>query len=565
MPSDPGFSWLSLGGVGEIGKNCYVIEIENKIIVIDVGMSFPDLRMFGVDIVIPDFSYLVKNQHKIVGIVLTHGHEDHIGSLSYLLEDLRTAPPIYGAKFTLGLLRPKLAEVGLGDTPLFEFKPGDLINVAGINIQTIRVTHSIPDACSLAIETPCGIYLHSGDIKIDPQPIDGHLTDLALLEDIGLRGVTFVTIDTTNVERPGNSGSESEIMPNLLRYVKAHDGRVFVTTFASNIHRLQSAINVAVETGRKVLVLGRTMVNNVQMSQDMGYLQVPPGVLVDPHTADTIPDEELLVLVTGSQGEPLAAMSRIANGDHRFITMRETDLFLFSARPIPGNEVPIFGVIDDLFRAGADVVYGMDAHIHVSGHGYQDELKQYLDLAKPKYVIPYHGEYRMQMRFHKLAPSWGIPESNVMMAEIGQKWECREEGFRLLERVKSGEIYITGKGNSDLSRKVINERLALAEDGVLIFSVALSSDGENLLAPPQLIGKGFLPQKDFPELFEEMQAAITEAVYRNRQREPQFVLQLRNNIQNVIQRIIFKKTKINPVVIGMVTYEDEEGKRGQEV
>ena len=546
MASDPGFSWLSLGGVGEIGKNCYVIEIDNKILVIDVGMSFPDHRMFGVDIVIPDFSYLVKNQHKIAGIVLTHGHEDHIGSLSYLLQDLRTAPPIYGAKFTLGLLRPKLAEVGLGDTALYEFAPGDQLNISGIEIQTFRVTHSIPDACCLAIETPCGTYLHSGDIKIDPQPIDGHLTDLAMLEKIGKRGVTFVTIDTTNVERPGTSGSESDVVPNLLSYVKAHEGRVFVTTFASNIHRLQSAINVAVETGRKVLVLGRTMVNNVQMSQDLGYLKVPANILVDPREADTVPDGELLILVTGSQGEPMAAMSRIANGDHRFITMRETDLF---------------GVIDDLFRAGCDVVYGMNAGIHVSGHGCQDELKQYLDLAQPKYVIPYHGEYRMQMRFHKLAPSWGIPESNVMMAEIGEKWECREEGFRMLERVKSGEVYITGKGNSDLSRKVINERLALAEDGILIFSVALSSDGEELLAPPQLIGKGFLPQKDFPELFEEMQSAITEAVYRNRQRDPMFMLQLRNNIQNVIQRIIFKKTKINPVVIGMVTYEDADTMR----
>jgi ribonuclease J len=558
MPASSGFQWLSLGGVGEIGKNCYVLDIDNKLLIIDCGMAFPDLRMFGVDIVIPDFSYLIKHQHRIKGIVLTHGHEDHIGSLPYLLQDLSVVVPVYGTRFTLGLVRHKLQEFNLGDTPLTEFKPGDDFEIAGIKIQTFRVTHSIPDACSVAVDTPVGVYLHSGDVKFDPAPVDGRMTDLAKLQRISEQGVTLLSMDITNVERTGLSGSETSIRPTLRNYVADHHGRVFITTFASNIHRIQQAIDIAVELKRKVLLLGRTMLDNVQLAQDLGCLKVPPNVLLDPAEAERIKPERLLVLLTGSQGEPLSAAARLASGNHRFVTIGEDDLFIFSARPIPGNEVAIFGVIDDLFRMGAEVIYGMDSGVHVSGHGYQDEIREYLDQAQPRFVIPNHGQYRHQMRFRKLADQWGIPTSDVTTVQIGEVWGVSESGLKLLDTVKAGEIYIAGNGGTDLSRRILSEREALAEDGMVVFSVVLSADGSEIVCPPQIVGKGFLPPNEEPELFTAMERGVSEAILRNRQRAPQHQLQLRNNVQNVIQRIIFEKTRINPVVIGMVSYVGQD-------
>jgi ribonuclease J len=551
------FSWLSLGGIGEIGKNCYVINCGGKLLVIDCGMSFPDASDFGVDVVIPDFSYLVKNQNRIAGIILTHGHEDHIGSLPYLLQDLKSPPPIYGSKFTLGLLRGKLGEHGLSDIPLNEYRPGDDFEVAGIKIETLRITHSIPDAASIAVHTPIGVYLHSGDLKLDPTPVDGKLTDLDKLAAIGDRGVTVASVDVTNVEKAGVSGSETSVRGPLQQYISQHDGRVFVTTFASHIHRLQQVVDIAVSLRRKVLVLGRTMVDNVAMSQDMGYLHIPPDTLVHPKDIDHIKPRNLLVLLTGSQGEPLAAVTKLANGEHRFMSVEEDDLFIYSASPIPGNETVIFSVIDDLFRKGAEVIYGLNTGAHVSGHGNQEEIREYLQIARPKFVIPTHGEFRMQMRFKKLGKQWAIDEHRIPIISMGEVWGFNREGFRQTDEVKSGAIYIAGDGGQDVTRRMINERLALAQDGVLVFSVVLSADGEDIISGPDLQGKGFVLQSAAQELYQEIEEEIEEAVYRNRQRSPEFALQLRNNVQNVIQKVIFQKTRLNPVVLGMVSYADD--------
>jgi ribonuclease J len=556
MANQTEFSWLSLGGIGEIGKNCYVIEVEGKLLIIDCGMSFPDIRDFGVDVVIPDFSYLVKNQHRIAGIVLTHGHEDHIGSIPFLLQDLRKPPPIYGSKFTLGLLRGKLAEFGLSETPLTEFKPGDDFSVDGIDVQTLRVTHSIPDASSIAVHTPIGIYLHSGDVKIDPTPVDGKTTDFDKLAAIGDQGVTVMSIDTTNIERAGQSGSETSVRAALRENIRQHDGRVFVTSFASNIHRIQQVIDIAIEVGRKVLVLGRTMVDNVAMSQDLGYLKVPPNVLLHPKDIEHTKPNRLLVMLTGSQGEPLAAVSKLANGEHRFISVTPDDLFIFSASPIPGNETAIYSVIDDLFRQGAEVIYGLNTGCHVSGHGNQEEIREYVQIARPKFAIPTHGEFRMQMGFKKIAPQWGIDEGNVPIIELGERWGFSRDNYTQLEHVKAGAIYIAGDGGTDVTRRMINERLALAQDGVLVFSVVLSNDGGDILSGPHLQSKGFVPQNQAPELYAEIKAEIAEAILRNRQRGPSHQLQLRNNVQSAIQRVIFQKTRINPTVLGMVSYPD---------
>jgi len=560
MRNSVDLSWLSLGGVGEIGKNCYAIDIAGKLLVIDVGMSFPDVRDFGVDVVIPDFSYLVKNQHRIAAIVLTHGHEDHIGGMPYLLQDLKHPPPIYGSKFTLGLLRGKLAEYGLADTPMSAFKPGDDFTVNGISVRTVRVTHSVPDACSLAIDSPVGTYLHSGDLKLDPTPVDGKTTDFDKLAQIGDQGVTVVSMDVTNIERPGTSGSETSVKPALRAMVAQHRGRVFLTTFASNIHRIQQMIDIAVDLKRKVLILGRTMVDNVAMCQDMGYLKVPPNVLIHPADAERIKPERLMVILTGSQGEPLAAVSKLASGEHRMVSVQQDDLFIFSASPIPGNETAIYSVIDDLFRKGAEVIYGLNSGVHVSGHGNQDEIREYLQIARPRFVIPTHGEYRMQMRFKKLAPQWGIDEQNIPIIGQGEVWGFHQDDFAMLEHVKTGAIYIAGEGGADITRRMINERLALAQDGVLVFSVVLSHNGDRIVSGPDLMHKGLLPQREAPELYDELREEVAAAIMRNRQRSPDFQLQLRNNVQNAIQRVIFSKTRINPVVLGMVSYVGEDGK-----
>ncbi len=555
MNQQDSLRWMSIGGVGEIGKNCYALDIEGKMLLIDVGMSFPDAHSFGIDIVIPDFTHIVKNQHKLKGIVLTHGHEDHIGALTYLLQDLKTPPPVYGSRFTLALLRRKLQEFAIANVRLIEFTPGDDFEISGIQVATIRVTHSIPETCSVAVKTAQGWYLHSGDFKFDPTPVDGKLTDFAKLERIGREGVCALSIDVTNIEQPGHSASETSIFENLDNYVAEHDGRILITTFASNIHRLQQAIDVAVRQKRKVLVVGRTMVDNVAVCQDMGYLKVPPNTLLNPNELERMKPNNVMVLLTGSQGEAMAAMARIANQEHRFIHVMENDLFIFSARPIPGNEIAIFSVIDDLFRQGAEVIYGTTTGVHVSGHGYQDEIRRYVDLADATYLLPTHGYFRHQMRFKKLAMHWGYDEENIIISELGKIYKIQPGQWELEGSFKAGEVYIAGEG-ADVSRRVLNERLALAQAGMLLFNVVLSADGSEVISKPELMGRGFLQPSQAPDLFERIEEAIVNSVHRNKMRAPEYRLQLTNNIQNVIQKIIFQQTRINPVVIGMVAYAD---------
>lgn len=557
MSSNGAIRWLCLGGVGEIGKNCYVVEINGKLVVVDCGMTFPRLTQLGIDIVIPDFSWLVQNQSRIAAIVLTHAHEDHIGSLPFLLQDLKKAPPVYGSKFTLALLRGKLAEFGVLDsTPLHEFKPGSEFTVQGIRVDTARVTHTIPDSCSVAIETGAGWYVHSGDFKLDPNPVDGKLTDYDKLRQWGDEGVLALGLDVTNVEQPGRGASETAVRQPLEDYVADHDGRVFVTTFASNIHRVQQVIDVAVHQRRKVLVLGRTMVDNVNMALDLGYLKCPANVIVTPQQAETVSPDKLLVILTGSQGEPMAAMAKIAHREHRFVTAMPNDLFIFSARAIPGNEMAIYSMIDDLFRQGAEVIYGIESGVHASGHAYQDEIREYVQLLQPQMVLPVHGYYRHQMRFKKLARYMGLSEQDVPIVSIGEMWAFGPGGGEKLETVKSGEVYI-GDGETDISRRVINERIALAQDGVLAFSVVLNADGSELLGEIQLSAKGFGPDQTSASLLDEIKAEISESIMRNRMRSPEHALQLRNNVQNAIQRVIFQKTKINPVVLGMLSYAEK--------
>jgi ribonuclease J len=573
---------VCLGGIGEIGKNCNVIEYGDSAVLVDCGLSFPDAHMLGVDLVIPDFTYLLRNRRKLKAIVLTHGHEDHIGSLAYLLQDF-IPPVIYGTPLTLGLVRSKIAEyarenaeaakadqqsdvparprptepaVQLQDVPLKVIEAGAKLHIdENIEIETFHVAHSIPDGLALAIHTPAGTIIHSGDFKLDPNPIDNLPTDLDGIEQACKgRDILALMVDTTNIERPGWTGSEAEVGPALAEYFRSHKGRIFITTFASNIHRIQQALDLANEFGRKVFLAGRTMLRNFDMARQLGYLSVPDNIIIQPDDLDRTPPRKLLVLATGSQGEPMSALSQISRDEHRFVSIRETDLVIFSASPIPGNETYIFSVIDELFRRGAEVIYGLDAGVHVSGHASRDEIRKLYDAVKPKYAIPVHSQYRHQMLFRKLAEDWGHDPHDVISLGIGEVLTMDLESWDNTERVKAGEILIDGLSVGSISSRILSERTLLAEDGLVLFTLILDESGGQILYGPEIKTRGFLPEKANPAFYIEMREVLTEALSHNRLRDKSYELQLRNNLANALQRHIFKKIGINPTVIGTVVH-----------
>ncbi len=579
---------VSLGGIGEIGKNCNVIEYGDSAVLIDCGLSFPDAHMLGVDLVIPDFTYLLRNRRKLKAVILTHGHEDHIGSLAYLLQDM-VPPVIYGTPLTLGLLRSKISEFirespstgaqktdaqqdihakprgpeisrQIADIPLKVIEAGARLHIdENIEIETFHVAHSIPDGLALVIHTPAGSIVHSGDFKLDPNPIDNLPTDLEGIERACKgREILALMVDTTNIERPGWTGSEAEVGPALAEYFRTHNGRIFITTFASNIHRLQQAVDLAEEFGRKVFLAGRTILKNFDMATQLGYLRVPENILVHPDDLDRIPPRKLLVLATGSQGEPMSALSQISRDEHRFVGIRETDLVIFSASPIPGNETYIFSVIDELFRHGAEVIYGLDAGVHVSGHAARDEIRKMYEAVKPKYVIPVHSQYRHQMLFRKLAEDWGHDPHNVISVGLGEVLAMDLESWDKSEHVKAGEVLIDGLSVGSVSSRILTERTLLAEDGLVLFTLILDEAGDNVLYGPEVKTRGFLPEKTNPVFYAEMRSLLTETLFHNRLRDRSYELQLRNNLANALQRHIFRKVGLNPTVIGTVVHLDKE-------
>jgi len=547
---------VCLGGVGEIGKNCNVIECGESAVLIDCGLSFPDAHMLGVDLVIPDFTYLLRNRRKLKAVVLTHGHEDHIGSLPYLLQDM-VPPVIYGTALTLGLVRSKLSEFTLPESlPLKEITAGDRLDIdAHIKIDTFHVAHSIPDGIALAITTPAGLIIHSGDFKLDQSPIDHLPTDLSGIQRLcQQQQVLALMLDTTNIERPGWTGSEAEVGPAFTEYFATHKGRIFVTTFASNIHRIQQVLDLAEEFGRKVFLAGRTMLKNFEMARSLGYLQVPENLVIPPEDLNHFPPRRLVVLATGSQGEPMSALSQISRGEHRFVTVHEDDLVIFSASPIPGNETYIFTVIDDLFRLGAEVIYGLEAGTHVSGHGSRDEIRKVYEAVRPRYVIPVHSQYRHQMLFRKLVEDWEPRPQAVVIMGVGDVLVMDEKQHELRERVKAGEVFIDGLSVGSVSSRVLTERTMLAEDGVVLYTLVLDESGDHILAGPELKSRGFVPERQNPELYQSMLEVLTEALHHNRLRGRAHQTQLRNNLANALQRHIFKQLGLNPTVIGTVLH-----------
>ncbi len=542
---------IPLGGLGEIGKNITAIEYNNEIIIIDCGISFPDEDMYGVDLVIPDIRYLLDKKDKVKGMFLTHGHEDHIGAIPYILKQLNI--PVYGTKLTIGLVENKLKEHDLlNHVDLNPVKSGQSIKLENMKIEFIRVTHSIADACGLAIHTPLGIILHTGDFKIDYTPIDGRMTDLNRIATLGKKGVLLLMADSTNVERSGHSISEKTIGETLNRIFTNAKGRIIVATFASNIHRMQQIVNASVMQNRKVVFSGRSMENISQVAMELGYLHIPTEYIVDIDDIIKYPNNEITIITTGSQGEPMAGLSRIAYGSHRKIFIEPDDFFIISASPIPGNDKLVSRVINQLFRKGVDVIYEDLEEIHVSGHAYQEELKLIHSLAKPKHFMPVHGEYR-HLKHHKdLAIKLGMKPQNVFTLETGQVLEITNEGVNANKRVHTGVIFVDGLGVGDVGNIVLRDRRDLVKDGMVTIVVAINRDSYSIVAGPDVITRGFIYAREAEGLINKIKEVSKEEIERCLEQEILEWQILKTNIKRSIEQLLYHKTKRRPSVFPII-------------
>lgn len=543
---------IPLGGLDEIGKNLTVFEYGNDIILIDCGMAFPDDEMLGVDLVIPDITYLVKNKDKIRGIVITHGHEDHIGSLPYVLREISC--PVYGTRFTLGLVTSRLKEHGLAQrTKLKPVAGGDTIRLGDFKIEFIRSNHSIPDALMVAIHSPVGTVLHTGDFKIDPTPIDGSMVDLARIGEIGKQGVLALMSDSTNAERPGYTMSESSVsiaFDEIFRS-NAHQ-RIVVATFASNVHRVQQIINCAHQYGRKVAVSGRSMINVISIAIELGYMKVPRGLLIELDEVTKYPPEKIVIITTGSQGEAMSALTRMAFSDHRKITIGPGDTVLISASPIPGNEKSVFRVINELFKKGCEVIYESLADIHVSGHACEEELKVILGLAKPKFFIPVHGEYRHLMRHAALAKRMGVDKKNVFLMEIGQVLELSSDRAKINGTVPSGKVLVDGLGVGDVGNIVLRDRKHLAEDGIIVVVVTISSETKEVASGPDVISRGFVYMRESEGLIEQIKVCARKSLDNCKSKKISDWNSLKSHVKSDLSQFLFEKTKRKPMILPII-------------
>jgi len=503
-------SVIPLGGVEEIGLNMTVFEYGNDIIIVDAGLMFPEEDMLGVDIVIPDFSYILDNREKIRGIILTHGHEDHIGALPFLLKEISV--PVYSTPLTLGLVRSKLLEHHLENIELMPVKPRDVVNLGVFSVEFVRVTHSIVDGVGLGIQTPLGLIVHTGDFKLDPTPVDGQLMDLHKFTEYGERGTLLLLSDSTNAERGGFTFSEKEVRRVFEDIFSNAQGRIIIATFASNIHRIQQAVDVAVKFGRKVIMCGKSIVSNAQIALDLGYLKIPEATWLKLEHLSKLKDNEVLIITTGSQGEPMSVLSRIAMGEHKDIKIREGDTVVLSARMIPGNERSIGRIINHLLRRGASVFYEKVSEVHVSGHASKEELKLMLNLIKPKYFAPIHGAYRHLVYHSMLAKKLGIPKENIFILENGDILEISDAEARRNGKVSSGRIFIDGKGIGDVKEMVLRDRLRLAHDGVVLILLAVEKLTGDIVSGPDIISRGFVFEDASQEVINDVKELLTNTV-----------------------------------------------------
>ena len=541
---------IPLGGILEIGKNITVFEYKNDIILVDCGLGFPEDDMLGVDLVIPDISYLEKNKEKIRGLVITHGHEDHIGSIPYLLKQINV--PIYATKFTAGLIEHKLEEHKLlRSTRMKIVNPGQTISLGGMKVEFIRTTHSIPDACSLAIHTPVGIVVHTGDFKIDYTPIDGEHIDLGRLAALGNKGVLALMSDSTNAERKGYTMSESIVGDIFDKLFLNCTKRIVVATFSSNVHRVQQIVNSAIANKRKIAICGRSMVNTIETARKFGYITAPDNVFIDIDQIKSYPDESLVIITTGSQGETMSALTRMANGDHKKVEITPNDLIIISANPIPGNEKYVSKVVDDLMSIGAEVVYSALQDVHVSGHACQEEQKLMLSLIRPKYFIPVHGEYRQLIAHAETAKEMGIEPENIFITSNGRVLELNEYEAKFTSTVPSGKILVDGLGVGDVGNIVLKDRQKLSQDGLIIVVLTMDSNGI-VLSGPDVITRGFVYVRESENLMEEIKRVLRKELQKCEEKGISDWASIKSILRESLHDYIYKKTKRDPMILPII-------------
>lgn len=538
-----------LGGMNEIGKNMTLYEYKSDMFIVDCGLAFPTAELPGVDLVIPDFTHVINNQERIRGIIVTHGHEDHIGGLAYLLKQVNI--PVYATKLTIGLIKGKLEEHGLlNKVKLVEIKPRDNITLGSFNIELIHVNHSIPDAVGLAIRCPAGIIIQTGDFKIDTTPVDGDMIDLPRFAEYGKKGVLALLSDSTNAERPGCTMSEKNVGESFeLLFRKAKNKRIIVATFASNIHRVQQIIDVANARGRKVAVIGRSLENLVKVGEELGYLNVPKNILIPIDTIKNYPDDKLVIITTGSQGEPMSALTKMAFGEHRKVTITPNDYVIISATPIPGNEKMVGGVVNALMKRGVEVIYEKMYEVHASGHACQEDLKLMIGLVKPKYFIPVHGEQKHLMKHAQLAGAMGIDEKNIYIAEIGETIELTDSYIKKVGTVPSGDVYVDGLGVGDVGNVVLNDRKRLSQDGIIIVVATIDAHGGYVVSGPDIVSRGFVYVKDNEELMNaarDLACRVIDEQYDSKYHDWNSV---KTKVRDEISRLMYEKTKRSPMIL----------------
>ena len=543
---------IPLGGLHEVGKNITVFEYEDEIIVVDCGLSFPEDDMLGIDLVIPDITYLQKNVDKIKGLIITHGHEDHIGSVPYVLKQINI--PVYAPRLAMGLIRNKLEEHKiLRSSKLIEVMQGETITLGkNFKVEFIRSTHSIPDSVMLAIKTPVGTILHTGDFKVDYTPIDGKIMDLGRIAELGNEGILALMSDSTNAERKGFTMSESSIGPVFDNLFDGCTKRIVVATFASNVHRVQQIVNSAVKYKRKIAVCGRSMINMINTARELGYIDCPEDLFIDIDMMSTYNDEQLVIITTGSQGETMSALTRMAAGEHRKVKITPNDLVIISANPIPGNEKLVSKVIDDLMQIGAEVVYSALADVHVSGHACQEEQKLIFALAKPKFFIPVHGEYRQLIAHAETAQSMGIPAKNIVLMENGRVVELSEDEIKLAGMVPNGRVLVDGLGVGDVGNIVLRDRQHLSQDGLIVIVLTMDSSTGEVVAGPDVISRGFVYVRESENLMDEVKSVVRHEIKKCEEKEIRDWSTIKSTVRENLRDYIFVKTKRNPMIIPII-------------
>ena len=543
---------IPLGGLNEIGKNMTVFECSNDMFILDCGLAFPDADMPGVDIVIPDFTYVERNKEKVRGIVITHGHEDHIGGLAYLLKKINV--PVYATRLTIGLIEGKLKEQGLyGKVNLNIVEPKKTVKMGCMAVEFIKVNHSIPDSVGMAIHTPAGVIVHTGDFKVDYSPIDGKIIDLARFGELGSRGVLALMADSTNAERPGYTHSERTVGDSFDKLFQKGEGkRIIIATFSSNIHRVQQIVNCAARYGRKVAVFGRSMVNVINTAIELGYLDAPDGIFIDIEMMNRYASEQIVLITTGSQGEPMSALTRMAMNDHKKVNITPMDFIIISATPIPGNEKFVTRVVNELMKSGAEVVYEAMYEVHVSGHACQEELKLMQSLTKPKFFIPVHGEYKHLKKHADLALQLGMPKDNVIIAEIGNVIETDGSTMKVVSQVPAGRVLVDGLGVGDVGSIVLRDRKHLAQDGLIIIVIGIERSSNEIVAGPDIISRGFVYVRESEELMDEAKGLLTDTLANCSASELREWNSLKGKLRDALSDYIYQKTKRSPMILPII-------------